>query len=215
MKIIGIDLSGPSNVKDTSVVCFQERADKLLLLNSLFGANDQQIFETVSLFVKDDQVIVGLDAPLSYNIGGGDRPADAELRKRIIPMGLRSGSVMPPTMQRMAYLTLRGISLSRCLETLRPHYDLQIIEVHPGGTLALRQAPIDEVLQFKNNAEAQVRLLRWLEEQGLENISKTSVCSDHYVAACAGALATWKWYHNKAIWHVPAKPPYHPYDFAC
>jgi hypothetical protein len=38
-----------------------------------------------------DQIAVGLDAPLSYNPGGGDRPADACLRKAVVGAGLRQG----------------------------------------------------------------------------------------------------------------------------
>lgn len=215
MRIVGIDLSGPTNTSDTCLVCFQEQVDRLSLVNILSGANDQQIFETISLLARDDHVIVGIDAPLSYNIGGGDRPADKDLRKHVIKMGLPSGAVMPPLLTKMVYLTLRGIVLSRSLEMMKPNHSSRIVEVHPGATLAMRKAPIDDVRQFKKNNEAQIRLLQWLETQGLGDAASISACTDHYVAACASALAAWKWYHNEAIWCVRARPLFHVYDFAC
>ena len=215
MKIIGIDLSGPANSADTCLVCFQEQVDRLSLVNTLPDANDQQIFEAISLLTRDDQVIIGIDAPLSYNIGGGDRPADKDLRKHVIQMGMPPGAVMPPTLTKMVYLTLRGISLSRSLETVQLDHELRIVEVHPGATLALRKAPIDDVRQFKKNEACQMNLLRWLETQGLQNVCSVSGCTDHYVAGCASALAAWKWYHNEAIWCVRARPPFHVHDFAC
>ena len=112
MIIIGIDLSGPSNAADTALVSFECRESVLTLTHSVQGASDADIFQIVSEQAKESNVTVGLDAPLSYNDGGKDRPSDSELRSRIVAAGLRSGSVMTPTMTRMAYLTLRGISVA-------------------------------------------------------------------------------------------------------
>jgi predicted nuclease with RNAse H fold len=117
-------------------------------------------------------------------------------------------------MQRMAYLTLRGVSLTRCIETLRPSSDLSIVEVHPGATLALHGAPLQDVLQLKKCAAARQRLLHWLGVQGLDGITAPSALSDHYVAACAAALGAWKWSTDASQWRMPAQPPHHPYDFA-
>lgn len=122
---------------------------------------------------------------------------------------------MPPTMTKMVYLTLRGISLARLLEGLKPQFDLQIIEVHPGACMLLRDAPLEDVKNFKKEQTGRARLLSWLEAHGLKRISDRPAISDHYVAACAAALGAWKWGVGKSAWCFAADPPHHPYDFAC
>ena len=211
MKVVGIDLSGPSNTQDTSLAYFEEQADRLAYLGSLSGADDRQIFELVSRLVAADEVVVGLDAPLSYNIGGGDRLADSGLRQAIMEVGLRPGSVMSPTMTRMVYLTLRGFAIARSLESL----PVRLVEVHPGATLALRGAPVEAVKTFKNNFVARQQLLAWLAEQGMDNLAALTDYTDHDIAACAAAFAAWKWQQGESVWREPAQPPHHPYDFAC
>ena len=138
---MGIDLSGPSNTADTSRVVFQANGERLLLQDSLSGARDDRIFEAVSELCSQDDVAVGIDAQLSYNPGGGDRPCDADLRRRCIHAGMHPGSVMAPTMTRIAYLTLRGISVARSLQSI-PQSPPRIVEVHPGATLSLRGSAI-------------------------------------------------------------------------
>ena len=122
---------------------------------------------------------------------------------------------MPPTMIRMVYLTLRGIVLARMLETLRPDFDLRIVEVHPGAGMLLRGAPSKVVSALKRDKAARTQLLQWLEAQGLKGISRAGNVPDHYVAACAAALGAWQWSLGKSVWLYSAKPPDHPYDFAC
>jgi len=214
MKVVGGDLSGPSNPNDTALVFLEQEGGRLRYLGSRLGADDRKIFAVVSELAKTDAVVVGLDAPLSYNIGGGDRPADLRLRRAVVEIGMPPGSVMAPTMTRMAYLTLRGIAVSRCLDTIDPER-VRIVEVHPSASLALRGAPLDDVISFKRNTGSQASLLGWLEEQGLKGVSQILQPTDHYVAACAGALAAWKWSSNKAVWIEHASLPFHPYDFAC
>lgn len=215
MQIVGIDLSGMSNFRDTSLVYFQEHAGHCTRLGYVYGADDQSILETITQLSPHDPIVVGIDAPLSYNITGGDRPADKALRERIRAVGMRSGSVMTPTMTRMVYLTLRGLGVSRCLETLRPQRTVRIVEVHPGAALALRGAPINAVMQFRHDIDARKQLLLWLEAQGLDGVADIPLCTDHYVAACAAALAAWKWHREETVWCERARPPHHPYDFAC
>ena len=216
MQIVGIDLSGISNSRDTCLVYFQEHTGRLTRLGYVHGADDQRILETVAQLAPDDPIVVGIDAPLSYNISGSDRPGDRALRQAIRAAGMRSGSVMTPTMPRMVYLTLRGLGVCRCLESLRTRQrSIQIVEVHPGATMALRGAPINAVLELKRDIEAQRQLLLWLEAEGLDGVMDIPTWSDHYVAACAAALAAWKWCRNETVWCTPAQPPYHPYDFAC
>jgi predicted nuclease with RNAse H fold len=213
MVVVGIDLSGPTNVKDTVYAAFALDNGRLTHLHTLFAATDEMIWQQTADFAKESPVVVGLDAPLSYNPGGGDRPSDKQLRQRIVSMGLHSGSIMTPTMTRMAYLTLRGITVARLLQSIAPVP--QIVEVHPGAALALHGAPIPAIRAFKQDATAQQQLLGWLEEKGLIGLASINTFSDHSVAAYASALAAWKWACDDAKWLALAKPPFHPFDFAC
>ena len=101
---------------------------------------------------------------------------------------MRSGSVMAPTMTRMSYLTLRGISVGRLLKSI-PEVPPRIVEVHPGAALPLRGAPVDAVKAFKKDKDSRGQHLQWLAQQGVDAAANESA-SDHYVAACAAALAT-------------------------
>lgn len=214
MRIIGIDLSGPRNFADTCLVSFEERGDEIHLLDVREGADDDQILEVISRMPENERIIIGIDAPLSYNPKGGDRRSDAELRRLVRTHGGGAG-IMPPTMIRMVYLTLRGLQLTRLLESLKPRIDVRIVEVHPGACMILRGATVSAVRQFKADSLARGRLLDWLETRGLKGIPYTETVSDHYVAACAAALGAWQWSTGKSVWCFAHELPYHPYDFAC
>lgn len=214
MFFIGIDLSGPSNSKETALVAFDaSKREYLFSHKSLLGADDNDILYFVNHLKLERNIVVGIDAPLSYNVGGGDRSSDSDLRRNIISAGLKSGSVMPPTINRMVYLTLRGISIARLL--LATCEKTKIVEVHPSATMALRGAPINDLIDFKKNEKSRWNLLAWLEQQGLKNVANIKDPSDHYVAACASALAAWKWHQNKSVWIHPSEQPVHPFDYAC
>ena len=213
--VIGIDLSGPSNTKDTTLVCFElSHKGILTYYGNLIGAGDQEILDYIGELPAKSTKIIGIDAPLSYNPGGGDRPGDKSLRKEIVKLGMKSGSVMTPTMTRMVYLTLRGISLAR---TILTQYEdtCKIVEVHPGAALALHGAPIKDILTFKKDTTACKALLRWMKQQGVDDINGEAEITDHYVAGCASAMASWKWYGKSSKWMQLAKLPFHPFDFAC
>jgi uncharacterized protein len=214
MKIVGIDLSGPRNFADTCLVSFEERGKEIQLGDLREGADDNQILGAISGLGSTGPIAIGIDAPLSYNSRGGDRPSDADLRRFVHARGGRVG-IMPPTLIRMVYLTLRGLHVTRFLESLKPGYNLRIVEVHPGACMLLRGADADDVRKFKVEAIARGHLLDWLETQGLRGISRLEPISDHYVAACAAALGAWQWVLGKSIWCFPADLPHHPYDFAC
>lgn len=213
MTFIGIDLSGPSNLSDTTLLAFCQRGRHLKLVESIEGASDLNIAEMVKQLSREGLVVIGLDAPLSYNPGGGLRSSDQSLKKRVIEAGLRPGSVMPPTLNRMAYLTLRGISVARLLKALA--VPVVIVEVHPGAAFALRGAPIEAVRTFKQDLESRLVLLSWLAQQGLKGLYEQASVTDHYVAAAAAALAAWKWHKGDSIWLHAAEPLLHPFDFAC
>src|SRR5215208_3494743 len=214
MKILGIDLSGPRNFADTCLVSFEGQGEEIHLIDVREGADDHQILEAIFSLGQSERIVVGIDAPLSYNPKGGDRPSDSELRHLIHTQGGRVG-IMPPTMIRMVYLTLRGLQLTRLLESLKPEYDLGTVEVHPGACMILRGADSNDVRKFKSESLARGHLLDWLETKGLKGIGRMDGVSDHYVAACAAALGAWQWSLGKSAWCSPANPPYHPYDFAC
>jgi uncharacterized protein len=212
MKIIGIDLSGPTNTAETALAWFRIDGAGLVYEGSQVGATDQQILDLVSNLGGD--LVFGLDAPLSYNPGGGDRPADQNLRQRLIDAELAPGAVMTPTMTSMAYLTLRGISVARFLLASNPNAT-RIVEVHPAGCMVLRGADTDAVRGIKTSQEARRKLLAWLDRQGLTGAAQLDPETSHLVAACASALAAWKWSLNRSVWITPASFPFHPYDFAC
>lgn len=209
--VIGVDLSGPANIGDTVLVAFENSHDRLRMIRTIDAASDYDIREFVLHLPGGSRVTIGLDAPLSYNPGGGDRPADAELRKAAVAAGLLAGSIMPPTLHRMIYLTVRGIAVARGLR-LADGSIPAIVEVHPGAALALGGAPILDVRQFSREAESRARLLIWLEGQGIQGLGRRSP-SSHYVAACAAALAAWKRAEGKCAWLHAAEPPAHPFDY--
>lgn len=215
MKVVGIDLSGPRNYADTCLVSFEKRGNELVLLDVLEGTTDEQIFEAIKKLGNNERIVIGIDAPLSYNSTGGDRPSDKALRDHIKEKKGGGVGIMPPTMTKMVYLTLRGISLAHLLETLKPEFDLHIVEVHPGACMLLRDAPIDDIRNFKRDEQARAHLLRWLAGNGPKGIREQERISDHYVAACAAALGAWEWGRGNSKWIFRANLPYHPYDFAC
>ena len=214
MRIVGIDLSGPRNFADTCLVSFETHGEEIRLIDVRAGADDDQILEAISSLSHNERIVIGIDAPLSYNPGGGERSSDSALRRLVHSQGGRVG-IMSPTMIRMVYLTLRGLHLTRLLESLKPQLDLGIVETHPGACMILRGAEAGDVRTFKTEPPARRRLLEWLETQGLKGICHTDSVTDHYVAACAAALGAWQWNLGKSIWRFAAELPHHPYDFAC
>jgi predicted nuclease with RNAse H fold len=214
MRVVGIDLAGPRNIKDTCVTVFEEASNKLNFAEAIEGADDQKIFTTITNLEKGEQIVIGIDAPLSYNPGGGDRKSDQELRRQVSLNGGGVG-VMTPTMTRMVYLTLHGIFLARILETLGQRVCPRIVETHPGACMLLRGAIAEDVTRFKRNMQARLNLINWLETQGLNGLPRTENIADHFVASCASALGAWQWSLGKPIWLHSAELPIHPYDFAC
>ena len=205
---VGIDLSGPSNTKDTSLAFFTGDDSHLVFQDIMNGATDHDIYEI--LHSKSDHLIIGMDAPLSYQPGGGDRPADRALRQQIIAKGMKSGSIMTPTMTRMVYLTLRGVSLSRGLSAITP----DIVEVHPGAAVGLRTSDITSVLTYKSERSHRYQLRSFLENDGVTDIPTEVLHSSHSFDACLAAYAAWKWKHGQSEFLHPAKPPFHPFDFS-
>jgi len=210
--IVGVDLAGPSNQSGTAAAAFLAGKGRLTALPEAYDGSDRGILELVRRLADRGPVAVGLDAPLSYEPGGGQRERDRELRKRASQLGLKPGSVMTPTLQRMVYLTLRGLAVARLLSSVDA---ASVVEVHPGACLALSGAPVEAVREFAARPAARKKLLGWLSDHGLGGIRVTEESSSHEVAACAAALAAWKWAAGKPSWLAPAEPPWHPYGLAC
>lgn len=213
LTVVGIDLSGPSNARGSCAVALRCSDDSAVFARQIPVAGDAEIFSLVTDLARDTPVVVGLDAPLSYQPGGGLRQRDRSLREQIVQRGMRHGSVMPPTFNRMTYLTLRGLGVARLLSTLDPAR-VRIIEVHPGATFCLRGAPLDSVRAFKKQPEHRAVLVEWLSTQGIASLPVTAP-SDHFVAASGAALAAWEWSRGRPVWCAPPEPPFHPFAFAC
>ncbi|MEX1365431.1 MAG: DUF429 domain-containing protein [Nannocystaceae bacterium] len=213
--IVGIDLAGPSNTADTALVIGRATSKTLELQEARIGVTDSSIL-ALARELAAGPTGFALDAPLAYNEGGGDRPGDRDLRRKIIDKGLASGSVMPPTMTRMAYLTLRGVCVARGIGlSTGGAATVRIVEVHPGATMALRDAPVDAVRGYAKQPEARERLLQWLGQQGITGLDPALTKTSHQIAAVAAALAGWAWDNGRSEWCHEAAPPLHPFDFAC
>lgn len=204
---IGIDLSGPSNTKDTSIAIFRGNQEALRLHDLIEGASDSEIYDRLEK--EQDELVIGIDAPLSYQPGGGDRPGDRALRNRIKEAGMKSGSIMTPTMTRMVYLTLRGISVSRGLLTST---SASLVEVHPGAAIGLRYPDLDTVLTYKTDITARKKIRNFLEKESVIDLSEEAMQSTHSFDACLATYAAWKWKHGKAAFSFPAQPPIHPFE---
>ncbi|MCA0988866.1 DUF429 domain-containing protein [Guptibacillus algicola] len=206
---IGVDLSGPSNTKDTSVAIFSGNQEEMHFKELMEGASDHDIYRRVEN--EQEVMVIGIDAPLSYQPGGGDRPGDRAMRNCIKEAGMKSGSIMTPTMTRMVYLTLRGISLSRGLATT----SASIVEVHPGAAVGLRLSDINSVLTYKFDIAARKAIHTFLENERVIDIPEHTLQSTHSFDACLAAYAAWKWHHGKASFSFPPEPPIHPFEISC
>jgi uncharacterized protein len=95
MKIIGIDLSGPANHKDTVMAIFRIKEDKLIFEKAITIACDEMLLGGIMSAASSDEAVIGIDAPLSYQDGGGDRPQDKSIRNVLKEHGLSGSSIMP------------------------------------------------------------------------------------------------------------------------
>jgi uncharacterized protein len=209
--ILGLDLAGPANRADTAIVRIEGGPAGFSLVAYASGLDDAAIAGWLEEAPNLDAI--GLDAPLSYQDGGGDRPGDRLLRARLTALGLTPGSVMPPTLTRMAYLSLRGLAVARLCGLIRP--GVPVAEVHPGGVLLLRGAPAGEVRGLKHDLAARLALCACLEANGLNGAGTLTASGDHVIAAAAAALGAADHLYGRARWLHPACPPLHPHDYVC
>ncbi|KPB06701.1 DUF429 domain-containing protein [Bacillus sp. CHD6a] len=216
---MGLDLAGPSNHKDTVLTFFKQNENHLLFQKMISNISDKEILNEIIDLSGLDELVIGIDAPLSYQDGGGDRVSDKQLRKFIISLGMKPGSIMPPTYSRMVYLTLRGIKLTREIEKLHTTFPVSIVEVHPGAAMGARvtKKELDYVLTYKQNLSSRKYLKTWFEQQNVIGLPKGIENESHSIDSCAASLAAWHWADHslKAPWIFSAQPPLHPFDYCC
>jgi predicted nuclease with RNAse H fold len=179
--VLGIDLSGPANHSDT---CMAWR-DQTGLIQYRCGCSDADILQWVEQ--QGESVMVMIDAPLSYQDGGGYRPCDANLRSFLNARGFHRVGVMAPTMTKMVYLTLRGIALAHKLKAM----DADVYETHPGASLLLSGMNMDSVFTLKKDNTATENLVRYWQLQGLRFFQLPK--NDHQVMAVQALLTGERW----------------------
>ncbi|WP_226669888.1 DUF429 domain-containing protein [Metabacillus litoralis] len=219
MKIIGIDLSGPANHKDTVLTVFKQNQSDLILELMIENASDHEMISAIYEASLKDEVVIGIDAPLSYQDGGGDRPQDKSIRQFIKSYGLSGSSIMPPTLTKMVYLTLRGVSLTRRVQSMQSENSIRIVEVHPGAAIGTRieSKSIQHALFYKKEIESRKVILEWLRTKEFMNLPDQLVETSHAIDACAAALAAWHWIDDtkQPTWCWRETSLEHPYEFCC
>ena len=115
----------------------------------------------------------------------------------------------------MCYLTLRGITIARMLTALDVQNPVDVVEVHPGGAMALCGAPVHLIKEMKGDPAARSSLRSWLGDQTMIQLPMDVMVNDHLLAAAAAALATWRWKDGRSNWLHAAVLPHHPFDYAC
>lgn len=191
--LVGIDLAGPKNHKETAVATI---VNKKITLDS--GYSDSDIYK----LIKNTNVdLIGIDAPLSYNEQGGYRDSDRELRKLLNSRGFKDIGVMAPTYNRMIYLTSRGIRLSRLINSITPSPPL--FEVHPGAFFVLDNFPYKTVIDLKKSKDAILKLYNLIGNRGY-TFNREPI-SDHEIMAVGVALALKAKLNGTIHWEHPGE----------
>lgn len=186
--LLGIDLSGPSNHADTCMAWRNERG----VIEVDCGCSDANILHWVKQ--ASHHAVVFIDAPLFYQDGGGYRACDGALRRYLNDRGLQRLGVMAPTLTKMVYLTLRGISLAHQLRAL----GATVIETHPGASLCLSGMSPETVFALKSSPLAIQAVQSHWQQLGI-NFSK-ELTSDHQVIAVQALLTAEKWVSGNCFW---------------
>jgi uncharacterized protein len=219
MKVIGIDLSGPANHKDTVLTVFHVNNGFLEYKGMINGASDDMIISRIRVEALTDEVVIGIDAPLSYQDGGGDRPQDKSIRQFIKDIGMSGSSIMPPTLTKMVYLTLRGIGLTRRILNITASHKIRIVEVHPGAAIGTRigHSGLPHALQYKKEEMSRSAIFSWFQTIGLKSLPEEIINSTHMIDGSAAALAAWHWADStkQPLWHWKTISSEHPFEFCC
>ncbi|RXT06556.1 DUF429 domain-containing protein [Ammoniphilus sp. CFH 90114] len=216
MRVIGIDLAGPANHQDTVMTIFRESEEGLYFEQQWKKVSDDQIIRIITELSAEQTLYIGLDAPLSYQDGGGLRAQDRELQIAIGDVGMRKSSIMPPTFTKMVYLTLRGVTLTRTLLSLPTRNRIRIAEVHPGAVFGMRMTDkIDVVLNYKTDFEDRSSILTHFPIWKVYDVPQEVALESHTLDSCGAALGVWNWSRGEAKWEYQACPPYHPFPVVC
>lgn len=219
MKVIGIDLSGPANHKDTVLTVFQVKNDRLFFEDMVVDVSDEMMVSTIIAAASEEDVVVGIDAPLSYQDGGGDRPQDKSIRQFIKSFGLSGSSIMPPTLTKMVYITLRAISLSRRIMACNDFKKIRLVEVHPGAAIGVRIGEEDlyHALNYKKYLASRKVIFDWFKTIGFSGLPDEISFVSHQIDSCGAALAAWHWADptNPPKWLWNETSPEHPFEYCC
>ena len=71
---------------------------------------------------------------------------------------------------------------------------------------------MNAVRTFKRWRDSRAVLGACMESDGLRDVAASVRGSDHVIAACAAALAAWKWEMKESAWLHQAELPTHPFD---
>lgn len=211
MEIIGLDLSGPSNVAETALTHLRVSADgETGLVDVELGVSDEAVRRRVK--GVDGAVVLGMDAPLSYAPGGGLREMDRALRDALASRGFERNYVMAPTMTRMVYLTVRGMTIARFFDERE---SVQIMEVHPIAALLWRGVRESDARQLKDSAESRERVVARIQESLVPDLPTSAADSDHVICSAAAAVAARDAAHDRAAWRYDDESPHHPFPLVC
>ncbi|BBP44141.1 DUF429 domain-containing protein [Thiosulfativibrio zosterae] len=186
---VGIDLAGPANFADTCMAI--EWQGKL---NIHCGCSDTDILKILAPYLGKTPVFIALDAPLTYQEGGGYRDVDRALRQHLNQHGFAKIGVMAPTMTKMVYLTLRGLRLKECLSALP---QTTLFETHPGAALLFSGADYDRVCNIKSNPQALATITDFLKQQ---IAFKQPITQDHQAMAVAAMLSAKRAALGQVFW---------------
>ena len=175
---VGIDLAGPANFADTCVAI--EWQGKV---NIHCGCSDMDIVQILAPYLGKAAVFIALDAPLTYQEGGGYRDVDRALRQHLNQNGFPKIGVMAPTMTKMVYLTVRGLRLKELLGALP---QTSLFETHPGASLLFSGADYDTVCTIKSDPQALATITRFLKQQ---IAFEQPITQDHQAMAIAALLS--------------------------
>ena len=188
-QLVGIDLSGPANHADTCLAW--RNAQGRIEVDC--GCSDAAIIQWAKQ--SRQPLVLFIDAPLSYQDGGGYRPCDSELRRFLNAQGFARVGVMAPTMTKMVYLTLRGISLAQQLTQL----GVTVIETHPGASLLLSGMAAEQVYALKTSPSALKAIQSHWQGKGIE--FHQTLTSDHQIMAVQSLLTAERWMAGQTYWH--------------
>lgn len=156
MIFAGLDLSGYKNIKKTVLTFLEDKN-----VENFKGVNDEEI---INLILSKNDVILSIDAPLSFPKKDFLRYSDKKLKKFLdkINLSFLKKFVLPPLLPQMKILTKRGIKIKNRLKRIR------VIETHPTISIFLilfkNGILIRDFLNYKRDYEVFKKLCKTLEK---------------------------------------------------